>query len=89
MLFIRRRNLQHHRPDILGVVEGHEIDRVGVGRERLVLPTDGPRPIDDLVEVAFGVVHRLEHQLGIDRRHAPDDGLDGAAVQRPLGQFGR
>ena len=79
---VRRRNLQHHRPDVLRVEERHEVDRVGVGRERLVLPGQRPRPVDDLVEVAARPVdHRLEHELVVDRRHAPDDGLDGAAVQ--------
>ena len=66
-----------------------EIDRVRVRRERLVLPIDGTRPIDNLVVVSFGVLHRLKHQLSIDRRHAPDDSLERAAMQRPLGQFSR
>ena len=37
---------------------------------------DGTRPIDNLVVVSFGVLHRLKHQLSIDRRHAPDDSLE-------------
>jgi hypothetical protein len=40
-----------------------------------------------LVEVRFGRAHRLEQELHVDRRHAPDDSLDGAAVQGAVGQL--
>jgi hypothetical protein len=42
-----------------------------------------------LVEVRLGVLHRLEHEFGVDCRHAPDDGFNGAAVQNALCQLGR
>jgi hypothetical protein len=31
----------------------------------------------------------LIHEVEVDRRHAPDDGFDGAAVEHALGEFGR
>src|SRR5215207_1382394 len=34
----RRRDVEHDRPRALGVEERHEIKRVGIGRESLVLP---------------------------------------------------
>ena len=82
------RNLQHHGPDILGVEEGHEVDHVGVGRERLVFPVRQTRPIDDLIGLALGAAdHRLKHQVEIDRRHAPDDRLDSATLDGATGKF--
>ena len=89
VFLIRRRDLQHHRPDVLGVVEREDVDRVGIGRERLVLPRQRPRPVDDLVEVAAALLRRIEHELRVDRRHAPDDGLDGAAMQATFGELVR
>jgi len=47
-----------------------------------------PRPIGDLIEVGFGISHRLEQKLGVDRRHAPDHRLDSSSVERALGQSG-
>ena len=47
--FIGRRDLQHDRPDIFRVDERHEVDRVGVGRQGLVLPVERTGPVDDLV----------------------------------------
>ena len=35
----------------------------------------------DLIEAALGPVNRrLEHEVVIDRRHAPDNGLEAAAL---------
>ena len=78
------RDLQDDRADILGVVEGQDVDRVGVGRQRLVLPGQRARPVDDLVELHPGAAHGLGQKLEVHRGHAPDDGLhrtarDGAA----------
>ena len=42
-------------PDVLRVEERHEVDRVGVRRQRLVLPVRQARPVDDLVEGAPGL----------------------------------
>ena len=47
---VGRRNLEDHRADVLGREERHRVDDVDVGRQRLVLPVGGPRPVDDLVE---------------------------------------
>ena len=84
----RRRNLEHDRSGILGVEERHEVDRVRIGRERLVVPVERARPIDDLVHLARSLgEHLLQHQVVIDGRHAPVDGLDGAALDRALGEL--
>lgn len=85
----RGRNLQHHRPDILRIEEGEDVNRIRIWSQRLVFPAERSRPIDDLVEVRFGILHRLKHQLCVDRRHSPDNRLDRAAVQRALGQLCR
>ncbi|MCY1510585.1 hypothetical protein D9M68_449670 [compost metagenome] len=81
-----RRDLDDDGP-VLHVPERHEVDRVRVRRQRLVLPVDRPRPVDDLVDLGLGLRKRLlQHQVGVDRRHAPDDrlrrpALDGAALK--------
>ena len=82
-----RRNLQHDRSGILGVEERHEIDRVRIGRERLVVPVERTRPVDDLVHLAGRLgEHLLQHQVVIDRRHAPVHGLDRAALDGAAGK---
>ena len=66
---------------ILGIEERHEVDRVRIGRERLIAPVERPAPIDDLVHLAVRLAeHFLQHQVVIDRRHAPDHGFNGAAL---------
>jgi hypothetical protein len=71
------RNLKYHWTDILSIEEGHEVDRVGIRRERLVFPIQEARPVDDLVPRAFGLAdHGLVHEIGVDGWHPPDDGLD-------------
>ena len=51
-----RRDLDHHRP-VLGVEERHEVDDVGIGRQRLVLPVEQAGPVDDLVGLAAELQH--------------------------------
>ena len=83
------RNLEHHWSGLRRVKEGHEVDGVGVGRQRLVLPVQQARPIDDLVPAALRLGrHRLVHEIGIHCRHAPNDGLDAPPPHCPLGQIG-
>ena len=48
---VGRRDLDHHRP-VLRVEEGHEVDDVRIGRQRLVLPVEQAGPVDDLVWLA-------------------------------------
>ena len=83
------RDLHHHRTDVCGVEERHEVDGVGVGREGLVLPADRPRPEHDLVGRSTQLDHLTSHQLEVDRGHTPDHRLDGAAVHGPVGDLGR
>jgi hypothetical protein len=45
--------------------------------------------VDDLVEGAFVLDHRLIHEFVVYRRHAPDSDLDGTAVTGALGQLRR
>jgi hypothetical protein len=79
--FIRRRNLKHHRAHVLRVDEGREVDGVGVRGQGLYPPVGKVRPVDYLVETSLGPAHaRLEHEVVIDRRHSPNDGLDGPAL---------
>ena len=85
---VGRRNLQHHRADVLRVDERHQIDHVGIRRERLVLPVEQARPVENLVEAAFDLAdHLLVHEVVVDRRHAPDHRLDGAALDAAAGQI--
>src|SRR5712672_906750 len=41
-------------------------------------------PYTTLFRSTASLFRRVEHELRVDRRHAPDDGLNGAAVQRAL-----
>ena len=78
---IAGRHVDERSDRILGVEERHEVDRVRIGRERLVAPVERTAPIDDLVHLAVRLAeHFLQHQVVIDRRHAPDHGFDGAAL---------
>ena len=71
-----RGDLNHDRPDVLGVEECHEVERVWVWSKGLVLPIERPAPVDDLVHLARRLgEHFLQHQVVVDRRHPPDDGL--------------
>jgi hypothetical protein len=55
-------------PDVLRVDERHQVDRIGIGGKRLILPVREVRPADDLVEDAFGItVHRLVHEIVVDQ----------------------
>jgi hypothetical protein len=81
-------DLQHHRADVLGVDEGHQVDDVGVGRQGLVLPVQQARPVHELVEVGLGVTDgRLEHHPVVDRRHAPDDRLHRTPHDGPFAEL--
>ena len=51
----------------------------GLGVSVWFFQLEEPRPVDDLVPGALGLDHRLVQEVEVDRRHAPDDGLDGAA----------
>ncbi len=58
--------------------ESHEIESIGIGRQRLVLPIQWPAPIDDLPNLAWRLgQHLLAHQVIIDDRNSPYDSLDG------------
>ncbi len=84
------RDFEHHGSGVPGVVEGHEVEGVGVGGEGLVLPVEETRPEDDLVAAlaSLGVVdHGLDHAVEVDGGHAPDDSLDGAAAKGALGEI--
>jgi hypothetical protein len=75
------RHLNHHRPDILRVEEGHEVDRVRIGRQCLVFPIERARPVDELIDLTFGLSeHLLKHEIVVDRRHSPDNGLNCAPL---------
>ncbi len=82
----RRRNFQHHRP-IPRVVEGVEVDRVGVRRQGLVFVIEQSGPIGHLVRRAACRDEGLEHQVEIHRGHAPDDRLDRAAIDGSPGDL--
>ena len=83
-----RRDLQHHRADILGVEERLQIDHVRVRRERLDLPVRQARPVHDLVGLALGAAnHRLKHQVEIDRGHVPVDCLDCTPFDGAAGEL--
>src|SRR5712672_1583381 len=41
-------------------------------------------PYTTLFRSTASLFRRVEHELRVDRRHAPDDGLNCAAVQRAL-----
>ena len=85
---VGRRDFQHHRAGVLGIEERHQINHVGIRSERLVLPVRQARPIDDLIGLTLGAAdHRLEHQLRVDRRHAPDDRLDCAPLNGAAGEI--
>ena len=80
-----RRNLDHDRPNIPGVEEGHEIQRVGIGRQRLVLPVQRLAPIDHLVHFPWRLgQHFLQHEIVVDDGHAPDHSLDSAAARKTI-----
>ena len=86
---IRRRDLEHYGTNVLGAEERHEVDGIGVWRQKLVLPVGRPRPVKDLVDGTLSVTdHRLRHQFEVDDGNAPDDRLDGPAMHRALSQFG-
>lgn len=73
------RDLDHDRAHVLRAEEAHEIERVGVRRERLVMPVERTAPVDDLVHLAGRLgQHLLEHQVVVDHGHAPDRSLDPA-----------
>jgi hypothetical protein len=64
--------------------------RVRIRRERLVVPGERLSPIDRFIHLARRLgEHLLKHQVVVDRRHAPDDGFDGATVGCALGQLSR
>ena len=85
--FLSWRQVEDDRP-VLGVEERHEVERVGVRHQRLVVPVQGLSPVDDLVHLARRLAeHLLTHQIVVDRGHAPDDRLDGTPLQRVLGQL--
>lgn len=50
---VSRRNLQRDRPRIFSVDERHQVNRVGIGSQRLVFPVGKTGPIDDLIESSF------------------------------------
>ena len=76
---------------VLGVEEHHEVERIGIRRERLVARIERPPPIDDLTDPAVGLAqHFLQHQVVVHGRHAPDHGfgrtlLEGTVGGRPVG----
>ena len=62
----------------------------GLGVRVWFFQLEGARPVDDLVAAlaGFGVVdHGLIHAVEVDRGHAPDDRLDGAALNGALGEI--
>jgi hypothetical protein len=65
-------------------VEGHEVDGVRIWRQRLVIAVERPRPIDDLIFLAADPDELLEHEVVVDRGHAPDHGLDCAGLDQAL-----
>jgi hypothetical protein len=69
------------------IEERHEVDRIGVRRQRLVHPVERTAPIDDLINLGLRLSqHFLPHQFVVDGGHAPDHGLDGAARDGTAGQ---
>src|SRR6185369_6227482 len=86
---VGRRDLDNHRTHLRRVEEGHHVDSIRVGGQCLVLPVEQTRPVDDLIPISFRLAHhRLVHEIGIHRRHAPNDSLDCAAVHGPANQLG-
>jgi hypothetical protein len=80
--------LEDHGTDVLRVEEGHEIDDIWVGRERLVLRVQEARPVEDLVVVTLGFVDHLSiHEVVVDGGHAPDRGLDSPTVYRVVSEI--
>jgi hypothetical protein len=68
-------------PPVLGVEENHEVERVRIWRQRLIVPFHRTAPIDDLPYLGAGLAeHFLQHEVGVDRRHAPDDGLHRSSL---------
>jgi hypothetical protein len=68
---VRGWDFEHDWTDVLRVEEGHEIDRVRVRGQGLVLPVEQARPVDDLVAAiaSVGVVdHRLVHAVEVHCR---------------------
>ena len=84
---IARRGYLDHHGAVLRVEESHEVDDVRIGRQRLVSPVEQSGPVDDLVGLAAEFEHLLVHEVIIDRWHAPDDGLDGTALDGAPQQF--
>ncbi len=87
---IRRWNFEHYWSGVFRVEERHEVNRVGVRGEGLVLPVKETRPVDDPVTTlaCLSVMdHRLVHAVEVDRRGPPDDSLDGTSQQRAPGKI--
>jgi hypothetical protein len=60
---VGQRDFQHHWTGVLRVEERHQINHVGIRRERLVFPIRQARPIDHLIGLALGAAdHRLKHR---------------------------
>jgi hypothetical protein len=52
------------------------------------MPIERPGPIDDRILLARGFAeHFLQHQVIVDRRHAPDRCLHGTPFDVPIGQL--
>ena len=86
---VARRQVEHDRT-VLRVEKHHEVQRIGVGRECLILRVEWSPPIDDLAYLTGRLgQHLLKHQVVVHRRHAPDDGFKGTAVKISLGELGR
>ena len=85
----RSRNLKHHRP-VFKIKVGVNVVRRCVRRGHLESPLRRLREVADIIVLRADIAEiRLPHCVGVDQRHAPDDRLNRAALNRALGQFGR
>jgi len=65
-------------PSALVSHKPHEIERIGA-------PVEGLAPVNYLTGFAACLAHLVVHEQGVDRRHCPNDGLDRALLDGPVG----
>jgi hypothetical protein len=75
---VGRRQVEHDWP-VFGIEEHHEIERVGIGRERLILPIQWATPVDGFADLAFVLL-----SIGWSIRACPNRGGPATAPLKPF-----